>query len=554
MRILLHIAISVAVLVGAAAGARAGQEPAGSSPEEASSVSGRVTIEARGAPGIVVALQQATSSRPLPAPVARATTDPEGRFKLTNVAAGRYYLVPLAPAYFAPSEDRMVASGKPVTLMKGENLDGIELALTPGGVITGRVTTAGGWPLIGREVYAILTDLRVMQSLPATRDGASAFKTDDRGVYRIYGLPAGRYIVSVQRDQNSPTSVENFSLGVTAKSQARTFEVTAGMVVENVDIKLAPIMRAFDVSGRVVDEATGQPISKIRVGRSALDASGKSVIVNLGGPPVNERGEFRFTGLLPGRYSVYMPIDSGSEYYSDQVFFEVVDQDVTGVEIKARRAASLSGRVVIEGARDPAVLSDLSHLHVWVSRLAGGDGAGVLVGADGRFRIPGLPPDKFKFHLNSRTQRQRFALLGVERDGVWQLESTEVADGEQVTGLRVIVAYGAGVVRGQAQVINGTLPEGARWTVFARRAGVPGQPSSAQPVSVDAQGRFLLEGLATGAHEISLSVYVPSPSGSVAPFRRWALVKQTITVTSGAESQVTLIVDASAHNGKEQKQ
>jgi hypothetical protein len=49
-------------------------------------------------------------------------------------------------------------------------------------------------------------------------------------------------------------------------------------------------------------------------------------------------------------------IVAGSEYYSDEVVFDVTDQDVSGLEIRARRGASLSGVVVIEGARDPSVL------------------------------------------------------------------------------------------------------------------------------------------------------------------------------------------------------
>src|SRR5262249_38159230 len=212
MRIFASIAISLAVLSGAS-NIQAGQSPAASSQEASCSITGRVTIENEPAPDIAVVLQPSSSSWPMPSPVARATTDKEGRFKITDVAPGRYHMIPLAAAHFAPSEDRK-APGKPVTLLKGENLEGIELELIPGGVITGRVTTAGGYPVIGQEIKMRLTDLRVMQFLPAVSHGESRFKTDDRGVYRVYGLPAGRYIVSVQsRDRSQLTST--FHPGVT---------------------------------------------------------------------------------------------------------------------------------------------------------------------------------------------------------------------------------------------------------------------------------------------------------------------------------------------------
>lgn len=549
MRIFTCIAISVAVLLCATRDIRAGQSPAASQ-EATAAITGRVTIENEGAPGIAVVLQPASSSFPLPPPVARAHTDNEGRFKMTVVAAGRYYLIPLAPAYFAPSEDQEVESGKPVTLTKGESLEGIELKLIPGGVITGRVTTYGGFPVIGKDVYPILIEARGPHFMPRAKVAGSKFKTDDRGVYRAYGLPAGRYVISV-RSHAPIQGKEIYHPNVTEKAQASPIEVMAGKVVENIDIKLPPITKAYEASGRVVDEATGQPIPNIKV--NCL-GGGKSGSYHRGVPSVNERGEFSFTDLAPGRYAVFVPIYSLSEYFSDGLEFEVVDQDVPGLEIKARRAASVSGAVVIEGARDPAILSDLSHLEVSVSKWGGGGfNASIQAGVDGRFRIPGLPPDKYGFYINSKIERQRFWLLGVERDGVLQPEGIEVAAGEQLKGLRVIVAYGAGVVRGQVQVVGGSLPEEIRFKVYVRRADVPGKPRSAQSATVDARGRFLLEGLTAGEHEITLSPFIPLPDGAMR-MTRWPQVEQTVSVASGAETQVTLVFNLNPSNGKERKQ
>jgi hypothetical protein len=74
--------------------------------------------------------------------------------------------------------------------------------------------------------------------------------TDDRGVYRAYGLPAGRYKVKVGDPSTGRTKVlfgraplpESYHPGVTNRSKAEVVEVAAGSEATDIDIRvnLAP--------------------------------------------------------------------------------------------------------------------------------------------------------------------------------------------------------------------------------------------------------------------------------------------------------------------------
>jgi hypothetical protein len=519
-------------------------------------ITGRVLLKDKGMANVAVILYPSDPVLNRTA-VARATTDFEGHYKLMGVPAGRYNVMPLAPALIGTSDGGVFREqGKSVTLAEGETVEKIDFSLVKGGVITGRVTDADGAPVIAERISLSLAENR-QGSISYSSFNPYMYETDDRGVYRIYGIAAGRYTVSVGVTPGTGVVrfgagsrgyyTRTFYQGTTDESQATVIEVTEGSEASNIDITLGRRAQTFIATGRVVDES-GQPVPNIRIAASAL-MTGVNRIggFGVGASTSDEHGRFRLDGLPPGRYAAFPFNDGQSDNtnYSDPTVFEITDADVSGLELKLHRGSSISGTVVIEGVTDQSVLAKLSQLSLAAFPVQGTEGLAVpsfsrtRISSDGSFQLVGVRPGKYSFSLATFPPLQGFKIARVERDGV-PPRYIEVTEGAQVTGVRVVLEYGTGSVRGLVKFADGAMPEGVRMNVFARRVGdTNGSISLAS--QVDSRGHFLIEGLPTGDYEITLQPYVATS----AP-RRLPPVKQSVTVTNGIESEVTFTLDLNA--------
>lgn len=524
-----------------------GQSTSNAPKPPAASVSGHVTINGQNAPGVEVALWSNDFTQPRP-PSLKTMTDDEGRFRLTGVPVGRYSLSPLSPAFVSATGFGSGPPSIPVMVVDGGVIEGIELALVSGSVISGRVVDADGQPVIGEHVA--LTWIGPMgQERAMFYSSSPRQETDDRGVYRIYGLPAGRYLVSagmteeVKRGGGLSFYTQTFYPGVTDKTKAKMVEVTAGSEARKVDIMLSlPAPSGYAVTGRIVYAENGRPAPNLRVRCVALKSDGKTVDSDLAASSsaTNARGEFRFDNLPPNRYSISAITIGVSEFSADPASLEVTNKDVSGLEIKLQRSAVLIGQAVIEGNNNPAVFALLPQLRFSASVSSPGVtvpyGASFTLNPDGSFRVTGLSPGKARIYLppvTFTTSPQGFLFLRVERNGATQPEGVEVRPGETVNDVRLVLAYGTGAIRGQVQIIGGAWPPNANINIWVTR-----RPDSVRVFSpfdyVDPLGCFTIRNLPAGDYEISLS---PSFRAQVLPLR------QIVTVKDGAESQVTFTVE-----------
>jgi len=521
------------------------------SKEPTGSISGRVTLGDKPAPRVAVHLSPYDYS-PTVTHLPNTTTDDDGHFQLTNVAAGNYLLQTFTPALIAPSDDMRGRSGKIINLSEGEAVVGIEIALTRGGVITGRVTDAEGQPVIQENVRLTAVDERG-QKQGVNLAYSFMQTTDDRGVYRLFGVAPGRYIVSVGVDpkfgNGRPGFGNSYSLtyypDVSDDSKATVIEVSADGEAAGVDILLGRASKSYSATGRIVDDA-GKPVSGVNSGYGSLRPDGDGFGSYYPNGTSNSKGEFRLEGLVPGNYAAFASSIEQSDWYSDPVPFQVTDADVSGIEVKVHRGSTLSGVMSFEGASDQEGVPKLSDLklgiHAVSQTLTPPRSNQINIAPDGSFRAAGIQPGKVSLFLATYPPPKGVSVLRIEREGLDQSRGIEIGAGEQISGLRVVLGYGSGVIRGTVKVEGGALPPGSRLMVQCTRTEAGNNVRHyTQPISPDIRGRFAFEGLLPGNYE--LTTFTSTRQGAGTPSGRPRFARQTVSVTNTAETEVTLVID-----------
>jgi len=513
-------------------------------------ISGKVTIKGKPVVGVTVLANHDSLGGGNPMMKRyRARTDQTGSYRITNLPAGTYEISSITPALVPTNQtDSIVVS-------EGEQVEDVNLVLMPGGVITGKITYAEGEPVIGERVNLMPVYEQFSRGVGSkllTRLYSTDNSTDDRGIYRVFGLPPGKYKVSVGESGSGRRSSreyykQTFYPSVTDTAKATIIEVTEGSVTDNVDIVLGRPVETFTVVGRVVDGETGSPVPNIKYGvgqRIVHDEYSSGSTSSLGGEVTNANGEFRLENVTPGKYTIFTAPPEGGDVPPASVTFDVVDRDVTDLLIKTTKGSSLSGVVVLENSeREPTALSRLRVCATAKSTdSAFTNSPSSSVGQDGTFKINGVRSGPASLWLCfAGDKRKQYEIVRVEHNGVPQPEVINVKERENVAGIRVIVKFlkTTGVIRGQVKVENGELPPVSQLSLslwpLDENLGLKRSHSIESP-QLDARGRFVAEGLPAGSYRLMISVFPPGRN------RTSNMTAQQVTVSDDTVTEVTLII------------
>jgi hypothetical protein len=440
---------------------------------------------------------------------------------------------------------------------EGENIENIDFELKQGAVITGRVTDSQGRPLADERIMLSRLDKNGRpQSDNFYGRNIEMFFTDDRGVYRIYGLPEGRYLVSVGAPQatgmvsySGTYYPRTFHPDATSESEAKAVEVGEGSESANIDITVSDAKGTRAVSGRVISAETGKPVAGVDITWGLMYEDGKRISGwGWNGDKSKGNGEFHLRGMAPGKYVIFPRGNSENRFFGEPVTCDLSEGDVSGVEVKVRQGGSISGFVVIDGTNDSMALAKLPQLYLNVSVRTDQPTTPRMdnpkVNADGSFHILGLPPCSAQIQYYPRPETRGLALARIERNGAPVGDGLKVGAGEQITEVRVILTFRTFAMRGEVKITGGALPAGQRLYASARR--LDPQTSSSASGWVDARGQFVIEGLTPGEYDVTVWPVRYDGVDPIDPAIAKAIssAKERVTVNSG-DQRVTFMIDLS---------
>jgi hypothetical protein len=452
------------------------------------------------------------------------TTDADGTFQVSGLDPLAYTVFAALPAYTTAPRDP--DSTQATYFRLGES---VRIELIKGGVITGIVTSSAGEPIVGVSVRVYL--VRDGNGQPSRYEMPSReMTTDDRGVYRIYGLATGAYIVAAGGGSGYygnnaglfETDVPTFAPAST-RDTATEINVHAGEEVTNVDIRYRG-EPGHIVSGVAFGGAgpSGFNVRLTSIVNGVTQSSAASY------QPSVSRG-FAFNGVADGDYEVtaegFSP--SGDGAVSEHRRIKVRGADLGGIELTTKPLGSISGRVVLEESRVPECKGKRRPLFAetlvspWhnekgvpkdQAQFLWAFGVPVVPDKQGDFTLRNLAPGQYRFNTRSLSKYWYLQSITLAPSGTAKTAAanrsvdaarnwTTLASGTRISGLIITFAEGAASFHGQIKLAEG---EKLAPRMFAYL--VPAERDKVEDIlrfyvsQVAADGMFALNNLSPGRY------------------------------------------------------
>ncbi|MDQ3800956.1 MAG: carboxypeptidase-like regulatory domain-containing protein, partial [Acidobacteriota bacterium] len=286
-----------------------------------------------------------------------ALTDNDGNFQLKGVEAGVYYAVINSPGVVSPmafvdfsivrggreaEEFEKAAEGFEKIIVDGITDIDVQIPARRGGAISGRVMYDNGDPAIGVKVEILrrVNDKFILvvpnfAAIFSMMMGSGTYQTDDRGVYRLAGLPAGEYIVKVtesvshgdgEKSYNEFEPIFGAGSGNSLLSifypdafdskSANVLNVELGQEMSEINLTI-PSRNLYKIEGKIVSRKDKSPVKARIAIRREGEEEVHSIFRESAGhtSATDENGNWKFKEMPRGNYKLVIePIQTESDY------------------------------------------------------------------------------------------------------------------------------------------------------------------------------------------------------------------------------------------------
>lgn len=372
----------------------------------------------------------------------RISSKPDGTYSVDQIAAGRYRLVAEKPGYVpsALGANRYDSSGTLVEISAGHRTEDIDMALSPGAIVRGRITDEDGRPVPRLSVIVTSRENAGddFQGLGRPAD------TNERGEYEVWDLPEGHLYVAALRGRINPEPTQRaveraryertFYPGVTTLGEATAIQTVAGETASDIDFAVRRGANA-SLTVHVVHASGALPSPLMLVVASTAGGTANRIEERAFG----RDGRVTVSPLQPGPHIVWAHSFGRT---SSEAGLALVDADGTTPEVTVtlEPAASLSGQVVAENGQ-PLDLPD-----IWLSAVIT---AGMRPLTPNQFfHLAKLAPDG-RFAFTTLFGHRTFRLSGVPPS----LSIKAVVVGDQRFGPETPIAFPSGQHVRNARII-----------------------------------------------------------------------------------------------------
>ncbi|MET0647273.1 MAG: carboxypeptidase regulatory-like domain-containing protein [Pyrinomonadaceae bacterium] len=560
LALFIHVSAAAQEGEGGSTQGTSGRSARGQQKEGRATVRGRVTFGDNGKPvrrAVVTLLTDINHPDLL-----RTLTDRRGEFRFRGVPAGKYIVAADAPGIVSRSsgfsfrdtglglEGIEKSIGRVTVGEDGEAK--VEFSVERGGALGGRVTYSDGEPVAGAYLL-----LYTRKGGELTRYFTDLARTDDRGSYRVEGLPPGEYVVGViekgaggkdllPRTEGVGLASRYHPAAASAKDAAAV-RVVAGEDSEDVDVRLAE-NELRRLSGVVRWRRSGDPApnATVMLRRRAdpgVEVSVTDFLQNItpadytkddtmmrdmmlftmmssNAPYVetDEAGRWSFEDVPPGAYLLTviasLPAEktdkpegvkgkdtAGDSYTSDfdrpnvqkRLTLTLGSSDITDHRIELTEGGRISGVVTVDGGAPPS-------FGVKVSAVTPGMGIESLFGSyalakqDGTFLLEAVTPGEVNLEV-TMAKGKRYYIRSITANGADLLRGPlRVADGAETAGVRIDLGSDPAKVSGQIFYSDDRSPAaGAVVLLVAADEQLWQSKTSRLYVRADTAGEFSVE-------------------------------------------------------------